>query len=221
MSRLESNKPLLAASIGYLRENTEIPQTDTARAVSSPESDMFKIFHGSWGAMWRDTVLSSVFLIQLSTDCQSTIIPYSPKFWLCFFPLFTSWVALLYKLLYSFWTWASLEVFTWPPAALNNHLAFFTQASYFAVRFCSLNLNIFSGPSMHDLVVWQGACAKKWKTKGRKLLDMEDPWNWSDLVNRSSWINLKAYCHQRWKVSHNWLSLSLCHTLYHLDLVKQ
>lgn len=48
----------------------------------------------------RDTELSSVFVIQLSAVCQSTNIPYSPKFWLCYFPLFTSWVALLYKTLY-------------------------------------------------------------------------------------------------------------------------
>lgn len=49
VSHLESNKPLLAASIGYLRENTEIPHTDTARAISSPESAILKIFHGKLG----------------------------------------------------------------------------------------------------------------------------------------------------------------------------
>lgn len=70
---------------------------------------------------------------------------------------------------------------------LNNDWAFFTQASSFAVRFCSLNLNIFSG-TVHDLVAWQRICGKRWKTK---LLDMQDPWNWSDLANRSSWITLK------------------------------
>lgn len=70
---------------------------------------------------------------------------------------------------------------------LNNDRAFFTQASSFAVRFCSLNLNIFSG-TVHDLVAWQRICGKRWKTK---LLDMQDPWNWSDLANRSSWITLK------------------------------
>lgn len=49
VSHLESNKPLLAASIGYLRENTEIPQTNTDRAISSPESDVLQIFHGKLG----------------------------------------------------------------------------------------------------------------------------------------------------------------------------
>lgn len=85
------------------------------------------------------------------------------------------------------------------------------------MRFCSLNLNISSG-TVHDLVAWQRVYGKRWKTK---LLDVQDPWNLSDLANRSSWINFKTYCHQRWKVSCNWLSLSLDYSLNHLDLVKQ
>lgn len=43
----------------------------------------------------------------------------------------------------------------------------------------------------------------------------------------SSWINLIAYCHQKWKVSQSpplalhWLSHSLGCSLNHLDLLKQ
>jgi len=33
LSHLESNKPLLTVSIGYLRENTKIPQTEITRAI--------------------------------------------------------------------------------------------------------------------------------------------------------------------------------------------
>lgn len=203
VSHLESNKPLLAASIGYLRENTEIPHTDTARAISSPESAILKIFHGKLGnsvkRYWE--ILNCHLCFWFSWVLfESTITPYSPKFCLCFFPFFTScWVALLCKTLNWSWTWASLKVLTLPPVILNNDLAFFTQASYFAVRFCSFNTNIFSG-TMHDPVVSWWVCGKRWKTK---LLDMQDPWNWSYLVNRSNWINLEAYCYQRWKVSHN------------------
>lgn len=167
MSHLESNKPLLAASIGYLRENTEIPQTSPARASAHLSLTYLKYFMASWGAMWRDTEIlgcclcfwfSWVLFVSplLSLALQNSGFVFLP---------FTSWVALLYKTLYWSWTWPSLEVFTWPPVALNNDLAFFTQASYFAVRFCIINMNIFSG-TMHDPVVWQRVCAKRWKILG-------------------------------------------------------